>query len=422
MRTLVSSLISILMLSLITVQSVSAQIERRRDVNSTEFGYLVAPLPFRLEGVGTGLGIAAYFNNLAGTTADVFGVGIVGDITGLIVGTSDIPVFTEHLLFDAVNLYFSAGQGKLYTKRGMDSDKKDFNVLEFGATNIVGTRATLNFYKRMLELVFLRYEGSSVAKTIRNADGDVISEFDSGTKNKFSLQNIGINIDYTDDRTDPRKGVRLNVKRADSPNSESDSAKSFVMDYNLTGYIPVLSYSTLALNYFRSDAHVERKGEDNLDVLRKNSGITCPDENDIQSACYTSRENLVRDTYFRNTKGTATSLGGNSRLRSFPEGRYSGAFSEFYATELRWNLTDERTPYDFFFTRDLRTGIQLATFYETGSVAESRSDLFKLSKSSYGLGIRLVTASGFIYRIDVSNGDEGTGFIVFFDYPWGNVS
>ena len=40
-------------------------------------------------------------------------------------------------------------------------------------------------------------------------------------------------------------------------------------------------------------------------------------------------------------------------------------------------------------------------------MAEQREDLWAKSRNSTGLGARLVTGSGFIYRFDVATGSEG---------------
>ena len=73
----------------------------------------------------------------------------------------------------------------------------------------------------------------------------------------------------------------------------------------------------------------------------------------------------------QNRYGSASSLGGLSRLRTYPLGRYSGAHSQFIGTEVRWNLTDEKTPFDIFIVKDIRTAFQVALFYELGTVANS---------------------------------------------------
>jgi outer membrane translocation and assembly module TamA len=61
----------------------------------------------------------------------------------------------------------------------------------------------------------------------------------------------------------------------------------------------------------------------------------------------------------------------------------------------------------------------LAFFYEEGTVADKASDLWNEKRTSAGIGTRLVTGSGFVYRLDFATGTEGGSTIVIFDYPWG---
>jgi hypothetical protein len=127
---------------------------------------------------------------------------------------------------------------------------------------------------------------------------------------------------------------------------------------------------------------------------------------------------VIDNTIANNTYGTATSLGGFSRLRSYSQGRYKGAHTVFYGTEIRWNLTDERTPFDIFVMKDVRTSIQISLFYETGSTADIRSELGDIMRDSYGFGLRVVTASGVVFRGDLAFGREGFEPQIFIGYPW----
>ncbi|MBE9541539.1 MAG: hypothetical protein IMF01_04405, partial [Proteobacteria bacterium] len=116
--------------------------------------------------------------------------------------------------------------------------------------------------------------------------------------------------------------------------------------------------------------------------------------------------------------GTAKSLGGDERLRSYPRERYSGAHMVYYGTELRWNISEGVKPFNFWIWKDVATGLQLALFYERGSVAETESELGDIWRSSYGAGFRLVSGSGFVYRADIATGEEDTEVTVIFNYPW----
>jgi len=122
-----------------------------------------------------------------------------------------------------------------------------------------------------------------------------------------------------------------------------------------------------------------------------------------------------------NQYGTATALGGTQRLRSFENGRFYAGQALFYGIEYRWNLTDERTPFNIYVAKGVRTGIQLAAFWERGTVADHSSELFKDGRSSYGIGARLVL-SGVVIRFDLARGNEGVQTQLFITYPWSMFS
>ena len=84
------------------------------------------------------------------------------------------------------------------------------------------------------------------------------------------------------------------------------------------------------------------------------------------SECWKVVDNIVE----ANTYGTVGSLGGTSRLRSYPHDRFTAAHALFYGAEFRWNLTEERQPFDIVIMKDIRTVWQAAFFYEAGTVAD----------------------------------------------------
>jgi len=83
-----------------------------------------------------------------------------------------------------------------------------------------------------------------------------------------------------------------------------------------------------------------------------------------------------------------------------------------------WSFDEKVTPFDFWIWKDVSTALQLALFYEAGTVAELKSDLGVITRTSSGLGLRMVSASGFVYRADYANGEEGGNMTLIFDYPW----
>jgi len=169
------------------------------------------------------------------------------------------------------------------------------------------------------------------------------------------------------------------------------------------------------LNYFQSDAHVTSKGNTNPADIRAELGLNCAP---LDTSCLQSEQKLV-DTFINSrTNGTSASLGGKDRLRSYPEGRFNGGHSAFIGVEYRLNFKQEVKPFDYLFWKDVRTGLQVAFFGELGTVSETSSDLWKERRSSYGVGLRLVAASGAVYRADLAKGAEGSETTMMFAYPW----
>ena len=395
--------------------SVSA-IERRTEQFSTEFGYLTLPLPYVIPGAGMGLGFLGGFNNVpfgsTETTLDLFAILITGDIGGGIVLATDVPVIPKFLLLDIGQGNFDKGSFRSYRDRRMSSDPDDYVISELSDTRFKFTRLTLTFFDRMLDVFTFGTNNKSTLSAVRDKDGDLIYEANQSFEG--DSRSNGFQIDWTDDRTDPQKGLKLIYTNSDSPASTSDSPDYYVENYNITGYVPVLSYSTIALNWYRSSATVRRQGNTELDYLIARETATC------FSNCDTATiEVLAKNRQATNQYGSAGSLGGTERLRSYVGGRFSGAQVESRGIEFRWNLSDEKTAFDWYFIKDIRTGFQVAFFYEEGTVADSESDLWNEKRTSAGIGTRLVTGSGFVYRLDYATGKEGGSTIVIFDYPWG---
>lgn len=357
------------------------------------------------------------FNNIplaTPTTIDAYLVGISGGVTGLISVVSDIPLWPETLLLDLSRASISKGAQKSYRDRSMDSDPQDFLITEFSDSSFAGGRLILTLFDRMFEIFSIQYDINANISAIRDNEENLLYEKKQSFKGK--LRSTGSQIDWTDDRIDPRHGLRLVYTYSDSPALSTDSPDYYVEDYNLTGYIPMFSKSTVALNWFRSGATVRRQGNTDLDYLIAKETVTC-----LANCDSATIASLAKNQQAHNRYGSAASLGGASRLRSYAGGRYSGAQVEFRGAEFRWNITDEKTPFDLYFIKDIRTGLQLAFFYEEGTVADVAEKLWNEKRTSLGAGARLVTSSGFVYRLDIASGQEGREVILFFDYPWGTI-
>lgn len=398
------------------ITSSSWWIERRKDQYSKSPGYAVFPYPYSLAGIGSGVGLVGGSMNIADTYTDAYAVWLGGDVQGLAAGIADIHILPQRLILDIGYSDISNAQIMSYSGRGMDTDKDDYRLLDLRDTVYYGGRLTATFFERRFEIYGGWYTGSSRLDSIRDSDGNLIIASTGAETEKIDTALLGTRLDLTDDYSDPRRGIRLNIARYATPPGDT-GPDFYFMDYSFTGYIPVGVRSTWAFNVLRSDATVKKQGVTDPAVLQAEQGINC------SSTLLTAEQQqfcmaVINNTIANNTYGTATSLGGFSYLRSYPQGRYKGAHTLFYGTELRWNITDESTPYDLFFMKDVRTAFQLAFFFEIASTADTRDQLGDTWRESYGVGFRMVTASGVVFRGDVAYGHEGFEPQIFIGYPW----
>lgn len=389
--------------------------ERRRTQFQKDPGYVAMPYLFNLPGIGWGYGVLGAVTNVGGTCTDVSGSLLAGDIRGAAIGVDSIHLIPEHLILDLGGAYLNRTTIESYTQRGMASDRDDSAVVEFRDSFYAGSRATASFLDRRLEAYLGYYGGEIKLASIRDRDGEVIVEAEDTPSTWFQTWIFGGRLDFTDDAMDPRRGARLEASLWRSPATES-GPDTLTTDYSFTAYFPLGSRSTWAFNYFHSDAHVLHEGETDPEVVAQEQGLDCDAivDSGKRQECRRYIDTIVAE----NRYGSASSLGGLSRLRSYPLGRYTGAHSRFVGTEVRWNLTDEKTPFNIYIMKDIRTAVQLALFYEIGTVADIQSELWSSTRAAVGAGFRIVTASGVVYRVDLATGREGFQTSVFFQYPW----
>jgi len=406
-------------LLLLTVQSVVAfeYVERSRDQFSKDSSYFVYPLAVDIPGLGKSAGVATTILNIKETDLDFTGFLLRGDfdVTG---GTFlNYHILDNRLLFDVGVFDFEAAIVQF--DRGINSNEDDTFTLDLNG-QFFESQLTWTFEERHIEsFLKLSYGNQQVTDyKIENADGSFQS-FPSKDSEKRSQQviSLGFRFDNTNDRLHPRQGYRLEMALKIPKITDEFASEFVVTDYNATFYVPFRSRDTLAFNLFRSDAHVTNEVVFSKADLRVERGIECGGS----AACELAETRAIDQRFASNKYGTATSIGGTQRLRSFSNNRYYAGHSMFYGIEYRMELNDQVTPFDFYVAKGTRTGLQLAFFAEQGSVAERTADLFDTIKTSYGVGFRVVL-SGVILRADYSNGSEGDEFLIFLDYPWSLLS
>lgn len=389
--------------------------ERRKSQFETEPGHLILPFPYSLPGIGSGISLIGGASNISNSHMDLYGLVFSGDVTGAAIGLDDVHLISKRLILELGGSSISRASITNYSRRGMDADKDDFTLMEISDTGSVGTRLTATFFDRRFEVYAAYYQLWFRLDRILDNNGDPILETEERSTESGDQKILGTRFDFTDDYQDPRRGLRLDISGWYNPR-EGIGPEYLLMDFNTTAYLPVGKRSTWALNYFHSDATVYKEGETDRTVVADEKDLNC---DSLIDAGDKKRCNDLIDTIVDgNRYGTASGLGGFSRLRSYSQGRYSGAHTRFWGTEFRWNLTDEFTPFNLYLIRDIRTAIQLSFFYEIGTVADRSSELYDTTRSSYGLGMRVVTASGAVFRGDFAYGDEGFQPNIFIGYPW----
>jgi hypothetical protein len=373
---------------------------------------LFLPLPYSLPGLGTGLLLIGNFGNIADTTTDIAAIGAIGDAEFIFTFLDELFIAPELLYLQYLRAHGFKFAFQQYSSRGMNTSKNDFQYGIGNSYDLNAPTLKLTFMDRMLEIGLGINKQSGTFQKFVNPDesdptkqGETVAIFDPGLEiNIANKIEFSTRIDFTDDYKDPRRGIR-NSLFIDRQTAKTSSEPSFdVVTNDLQIYIPVLEKSTIVFDLQISDAYVTKKGETNLEVLRiKNGG----------------NENLTNSELASNTNGTSLSLGGGDRLRSFPEGRFQGAHTIYYAAEFRWNYSSSGgEKLDLFFIQDLVEELQVALFFEQGSVSEAKSELGKTVKTSVGSGFRFLSGSGNLYRADFATGNEGPAFSVIIQYPW----
>jgi len=402
----------------LTVSLDISAIERRRDQYGKDFSYYLYPIGGDIPGLGQAFGAGGSALNIANTDMDFVGYYIRGDFDATGATLLDIQLIKRRLIFDiGYNDFLVA---PIVYNRGIKSNPNDFIQPKVQGAYFLG-QMTLSFSERQYEYFYRYLRGYNNLLQILNNKGE---EFDLEDTERETIvsHSIGASIDYTDDKLDPRRGIRFEVAAKLPVSREDLYSENIIIDYNLTAYFPVHKWDTLVFNIFHSHAYITRKGSTDFDALKNEIGLDCDQRapGDQEDCRATEKENIDQ-AIANNRYGTATPLGGTQRLRSFDNGRYYAGQSLSYGVEYRWNITDEYTPFNIYIAKGVRTGLQLALFWEQGSVADEFRDLFKTQRRSYGFGFRLLL-TGVVIRADFARGNEGNEFQLFITYPWSMFS
>ncbi|MDG1486718.1 MAG: BamA/TamA family outer membrane protein, partial [SAR324 cluster bacterium] len=221
----------------------------------------------------------------------------------------------------------------------------------------------------------------------------------------------GLYLDDTDNRRDPRIGYRFQYEKWGQPSSRAGNSEYFQEDYNLSGYIPVLAEGkgVLVLNQFYGSSTVIKKGTVDKSLY------VC--DNVFNPGCQAILDELYARQVAEAENGKATSLGGTNRLRGYSTNRFYDSYTNFRGAEFRWYVHEAQEAFNFILEKGIFAGLQLAFFYEQGTVSRDKASLWKNMRSSYGAGTRFIFNT-IIVRIDRGFGKEGGETTFFVGYPF----
>ncbi|MDH4246922.1 MAG: hypothetical protein OEW39_03810 [Deltaproteobacteria bacterium] len=388
--------------------------DRRKDQFPTDFAYLIFPAPYSLPGIGQGAFIIGYLANVFESPTDIYAYKITGDAKGQGVGIQEIPLGTRALMLQVGREDISKVQVNQYFSRGMESHKVDYFLVDVSEVTSRYNSLSLNLFDRRVELAYNTFSQEASIDAVRDYEGNILYAYAPAQKQKGKDRSASLLLDLTDDYSDPREGVRILYDRSLPYGREALSDPEYhVENVMVNGYVPLGRVNTLAVDYFRSQAKVTATGEVDPAVVTANFCGPTPDP-----ACIAASQPLIDGELAHNRYGTARSMGGRDRLRAYPDGRFQGAQAEYIGLEFRWNYSEEVTPFNWWIWKDTRTGLQTAFIAEAGTVAETPDQLWKEYRKDLGVGFRMVTASGAVYRADLLWGDEGFAPTIIVNYPW----
>ena len=272
-----------------------------------DFGYYIYPIVGEIPGMGRAAGVGASVLNMGVGDTDFTGYYVRGDFDATGAALLDYHLLTQRLIFDVGYNDFLVAS-KSYN-RGIDSDPVNVIYPKAEGAYLLG-QLTLTFDERRYEMFARAMSGRNRLLAVLDKDGQSFEGVDTDWKSSDSVT-LGGSIDITDDRLDPRRGIRFEFASHLPKSNGSDASEYFVNDYNLTGYLPTRKWDTLVFNLFHSRAHVTREGLTDYAELQQRYGLNCsqypvgPDRN----ACQSAEAKLLAGALANNQYGTASALG-----------------------------------------------------------------------------------------------------------------
>ena len=407
----------VLLLFFTWTTSAHALLFERRKTFDSEISWFVYPVVGSIPGVQDFYGLGGTVSGIGGSESDVTAVSLRGkakyfddDFQIDILSIFDIPLFTEHLTF----AWFSTkirNAGWPEGQRGIDSDPDSMYYLLATSVEASGGELSVNILDNQLEAYYAYSDAAVKPYGLVDPNGTFYNAQNSGIIESPRGYRYGLYLDDTDNRRDPRIGYRFQYEKWGQPSSRAGNSEYYQEDYNLTGYIPVLAEDkgVLVLNQFFGSSTVLKKGTVDQSLY------ICDDI--AKPGCQAILNELYARQVAEAENGKATSLGGTNRLRGYRTNRFYDSYTNFRGVEFRWYVHEAQNAFNYFLEKGTFAGLQLAFFYEEGTVSPDKGSLWKNMRSSYGAGTRFLFNT-IIVRIDRGFGEEGGQTTFFVGYPF----
>ena len=417
MKTFFRSSLFVLLFFFTWSSSTQALLFERRKTFDSEIAWFIYPVVGSIPGVQDFYGLGGTVSGIGGSESDITAISLRGkaeyfddDFQIDILSIFDIPLFTERLTFTWFstkirNVAWPEGQ------RGIDSDQDSMYYLLASKVEASGGELSANIFNNQLE-AYYGYSNAAVKPyglvdpngTFYNAQNAGIIESPRGYR-------YGLYLDDTDNRRDPRIGYRFQYEKWGQHSSREGHSEYYQEDFHLSGYIPVLSKNkgVLVLNQVFGSSTVLKKG------TVDQSQFVC--DNTAKPGCQAILNELYARRVAEAENGKATSLGGTNRLRGYRTNRFYDSYTNFRGVELRWYVHEAQKAFNYILEKGTFAGLQLALFYEEGTVSPDKGSLWKNMRSSYGAGTRFLFNT-IIVRIDRGYGKEGGQTTFFVGYPF----
>jgi len=417
MKLLFRRVIFVLLFLFCWSSTASAILFERRKTFESEISWFVYPVVGSIPGVQDFYGLGGTVSGIGGSESDITAISLRGkaeyfedDFQIDILSIFDVPLFTEHLTFT----WFSTkirNAGWPEGERGIDSDPDSMYYLLASNVDASGGELSVNVLENQLEFYYAYSDASVKPYGLVDPNGTFYNAQNSGIIESPRGFRYGIYLDDTDNRRDPRIGYRFQYEKWGQPSSRAGNSEYFQEDYNLSGYIPVLAEGkgVLVLNQFFGSSTVIKKGTVDQSLYVCN--------NTLKPGCQALLDELYARQVAEAENGKATSLGGTNRLRGYRTNRFYDSYTNFRGAEFRWYVHEVQEAFNYFLEKGTFAGLQLAFFYEQGTVSPDKASLWKNMRSSYGAGTRFIFNT-IIVRIDRGFGKEGGETTFFVGYPF----